>query len=387
MSKAVKAENIIPTLRFPGFNWQWQKIRLEAVAESISSGRSWTQSNESGKYYIYGSTGVLGLSKSFEYEWKNILIARVWANAWFIYKVEWQYWVSDNALILRLKKDVNIDYIYIVLIKNVLNRLVFWSGQPLITGWQLKSLSIHMPDSNEQKKIAKFFSIVEQKIQQLSQKKEQLERYKKWVIQLIFSQKIRFRDEKGKGFSERKRTKLWKICDVISCWSKSKYIEDTGKYVIVDMWAIGSNYRLIPNKKTNFDGDILSISNLVMAKDDIGWGNIIGKVVQIPENNKYICWDHVYQLTNISIDIKYLFFVINSYEINMSFRKKANWTAQIGLSKWTVTEQSIPYPISIIEQQKIANSLSALDKKIEKVEEQIEKMKVWKKGLLQKMFI
>ena len=39
------------------------------------------------------------------------------------------------------------------------------------------------------------------------------------------------------------------------------------------------------------------------------------------------------------------------------------------------------------EQTKIAHFLSALDKKIAVVDEQIEKTKEWKKGLLQRMFV
>ncbi len=39
------------------------------------------------------------------------------------------------------------------------------------------------------------------------------------------------------------------------------------------------------------------------------------------------------------------------------------------------------------EQTQIANFLSAIDKKIEKVTQQIEETKQWKKGLLQQMFV
>lgn len=39
------------------------------------------------------------------------------------------------------------------------------------------------------------------------------------------------------------------------------------------------------------------------------------------------------------------------------------------------------------EQTKIANFLSAIDQKIEVTEQQLEQAKLWKKGLLQQMFV
>lgn len=44
------------------------------------------------------------------------------------------------------------------------------------------------------------------------------------------------------------------------------------------------------------------------------------------------------------------------------------------------------YP-SILEQQKIANFLSGIDKKIELVEQETEQVKEFKRGLLQQMFV
>jgi type I restriction enzyme S subunit len=49
-------------------------------------------------------------------------------------------------------------------------------------------------------------------------------------------------------------------------------------------------------------------------------------------------------------------------------------------------EMPIPFP-SLPEQTKIANFISALDEKINHTQAQIEKTEVWKKGLLQKMFV
>ena len=79
---------------------------------------------------------------------------------------------------------------------------------------------------------------------------------------------------------------------------------------------------------------------------------------------------------NVSIKFIYETMQILKYEIGGHER---HW-----ISKFTFLDISLP---SIEEQTKIANFLSAIDEKIKLVQGQIEKMELWKKGLLQKMFV
>ena len=56
------------------------------------------------------------------------------------------------------------------------------------------------------------------------------------------------------------------------------------------------------------------------------------------------------------------------------------------LSKTDWSKMEIKLPC-LEEQTKIANFLSAIDQKINVVSEQLEQAKLWKKGLLQQMFV
>ena len=167
--------------------------------------------------------------------------------------------------------------------------------------------------------------------------------------------------------------------------SKSKHIIDDGKYILVDMGAIDRNAKIVNKKFVNIEEDFLDKNDLVMPKDDIGGGQIIGKVVYIPENEKYVLGDHVFRLTlkddNCS---RYFYYLINSSYVNRIFRKKATGTAQLGLNKKSVSEQSLSVP-PLPEQQKIAAILTSVDNKIEVIDEQIAKTETLKKGLMQKL--
>ena len=74
-----------------------------------------------------------------------------------------------------------------------------------------KKLNYTIPSYPEQQKIASFFTAIDQKISQLKQKKTLLEQYKKGVMQKIFSQEIRFRDDNGQEFPKWEKKRLGEL--------------------------------------------------------------------------------------------------------------------------------------------------------------------------------
>ena len=259
-------------------------------------------------------------------------------------------------------------------------------AQPAISIANLKKYKLSLPTKPEQQKIAAFLTEVDTKIEQLSKKQELLGEYKKGLTQQIFSQAIRFKAGDGSDFPDWEEKKLGDVFEIKAGQSKSKHIKKDGKNIIVDMGGISSEPKLVAKKLTDYDDDFLTTNDLVMPKDDIGGGLIIGKVAEIPENNKYICGDHIYKLTVVNGNITFLKYAINSYQVNKSFRQKANGTAQIGLSRKEVENQLLSFP-SLKEQTKIANFLSSIDSKIEQVGKQLNESKQFKKALLQQMFV
>ena len=164
---------------------EWEEKTLGEIAETIQSGKSKGR-QDLGEYPLYGSTGVIGFSDRFEYEGKTILIARVGANAGFIYEVDGSYSVSDNTLILVLKKPNNYSFFFNLLTKSNLNKLVFGSGQPLITGGQLKSLFVEVPSLPEQTKIANFLTAIDEKITTNQTQLNAVKQYKQGLLQQMF---------------------------------------------------------------------------------------------------------------------------------------------------------------------------------------------------------
>ena len=79
------------------------------------------------------------------------------------------------------------------------------------TGSDIRNIVFLIPTLPEQQKIASFFTAIDQKIFQLKRKKTLLEEYKKGVMQKIFSQEIRFKDDNGQEFPKWEKKRLGSI--------------------------------------------------------------------------------------------------------------------------------------------------------------------------------
>jgi type I restriction enzyme S subunit len=177
----------VPKFRFKEFeeSGEWEEKELGSFCNSLSSGKD--KNVEDGEYELYGSTGIIGRAENASYEGDFILVARVGANAGLLNKVTGKFGVTDNTLVIDLVKKDIIDFIYYSLENVGLKELVFGSGQPLITGGQLKSFLLLIPISkDEQQKIAACLSSLDDLINAQTQKLEALQLHKKGLLQGLF---------------------------------------------------------------------------------------------------------------------------------------------------------------------------------------------------------
>jgi type I restriction enzyme S subunit len=177
----------VPKLRFNEFenSGEWVEHELGSFCKSLSSGKD--KNEIDGEYELYGSTGIIGKTKKASYDGEFILVARVGANAGLLNKVRGKFGVTDNTLVIDLIYKEIISFIYYSLECFGLNKLVFGSSQPLITGGQLKEFLLLIPPSEkEQQKIAACLSSLDEIITAQTQKIEQLQRHKKGLLQGLF---------------------------------------------------------------------------------------------------------------------------------------------------------------------------------------------------------
>ncbi|EXY17686.1 restriction endonuclease subunit S [Bacteroides fragilis] len=171
----------VPALRFPEFTEEWNYESLDTIAPNITSGRS---KPSLGEYNLYGSTGIIGKTATADYSGDMLLVARVGANAGSLQLVNDSCGITDNTLIIKSCK-LSSHYLYFYLQHYNLNRLVFGSGQPLITAGMLKKVRIPFGNQLEQKKIENFLCCIDERITTQNKIIEDLKKLKSAIVEMI----------------------------------------------------------------------------------------------------------------------------------------------------------------------------------------------------------
>ncbi len=154
---------------------EWKK--LGELCKNISSGKC-TMRADNGKYAVYGSTGIIAYTDEYVYDRDQILVARVGANAGYVHIAKGKYDVTDNTLILNLKDDSLLTYLFFILSRENLNQYAKGGGQPLVTGKDLKELLFPIPTKSRQHSIVRTLDTFESLLTNL--KKERALRQKQY---------------------------------------------------------------------------------------------------------------------------------------------------------------------------------------------------------------
>ncbi len=252
----------------------------------------------------------------------------------------------------------------------------------------MKSFEIYLPNFSEQQKIATFLTSVDEKLQALKKKKSLLEQYKKGVMQKIFSQELRFKDENGNDFPEWEEKSLGEVAEKRIVKNKDNNI---------NLVFTNSAQQGIVNQRDYFDKDIANQNNLtgyyIVEKDDFVYNPRISNYAPVgPISRNHLDTGIMSPLYSVfrfkmgNLDFIEMFF--NSTIWYEHMENISNYGARddrMSFSSSDFYKMPVPFP-SIEEQTLIANFLSVIDDKINHCGEQIAKMEVWKKGLLQGMF-
>ena len=409
----ITSQNNIPKLRFPEFGDVWEVKKVGELCDSIVPGRNKpTEFNGEIPWITTPDiehNGVITFSK------KGLNISRDEAK-----KVGSKI-VPINSIIISCVGDLGLSAIagkeivinqqlhaflpkekiqnrfllyQLNLQKKYMDKVATKTAVPYMNKDNCNSIPISFPTLPEQQKIATFLSTVDEKLQAVKKKKSLLETYKKGVMQKLFSQEIRFKNDEGDDFKDWEVKRLEEIGEFKNGINKGKedfgfgfpfinLMDVFGKPTISDLklGLVNANekeLKLYELKK----GDVLFIRSSV-KKSGVGETAL---VLNDLKNTVFSGFLIRFRDEKIKLDLSFKKYCFANKQFRENLISLSTTSANTNINQESLNDLEVPIP-PIPEQTKIGNFLSAIDEKINKVDAQIKQTEFWKKGLLQQMFV
>jgi type I restriction enzyme, S subunit len=253
-------------------------------------------------------------------------------------------------------------------------------------------MPVPFPPLSEQQKIAEFLGLIDGWIENLSVQKKLLQEYKKGMLQKIFTQEIRFKDENGNDFPDWEDKKLKNVLIEHKTKNSDNSFNEVfsvakEKGIINQIEHLGRSYASddLTNYKVVYPDDVIytkspvaSFPYGIIKQNQLNRIGVVSTLYAVfKPQNKYIgTLLHYYFLS-----------WVNTYNyLNPLVQKGAKNTINIS-NKDFLNGAKISLPTSEKEQKKLVEFLDSIYKAIELKEQQVSKAEEWKKGLMQNLFV
>ena len=402
----LKMGELQPKLRFPEFEGDWEKDAFENLVKinqglQIPISERFLEEVENSHFYITNEFLREGSQK--KYFIKNptqsvlcteddILMTRTGNTGMVVTNVKGAF--HNNFFKIRFPESINKGFLYYFLIldktQNLIKSLAGTSTIPDLNHSDFYKIEFGHPSRQEQTKIGNFLSSIDEKINLLKEKKSLLEAYKKGIMQKIFNQEIRFKDDNGNDFEDWKKKILSEIFDYKkgSGLSKDKLVANgINKCILYGELYTKYNeviFNVLSRTDSN-EGLSSKIGDLLIPSSTTTSGIDLANVTALNFENILLGGDiTVLRSTQDVNSVFYAYYLSNHKKEEIA--NYAQGITIVHLYYSHIKDMIIDFP-SVAEQTKIANFLSAIDKKIDLMGTQIKDMQEYKKGLLQQMFV
>ena len=386
----------VPKLRFKEFKGEWEEKKLKDVF-TIKYGKDYKHLN-SGNIPVIGTGGIMTYVDQFLYDKPSVLIGRKGTidKPQFIEKA---FWTVDTLFYTEINREFLHFFTYLLVTQINWYKFNEATGVPSLNTTSINNVEVFTPTYKEQTKIADFLMAVDEKIAQLTQKCKLLARYKKGVMQQIFSQELRFKDDGDRDFPD---------------WEEKTFSQANIKVIDGDRgenYPNGSDfsndgYCLFLNaKNVTKSGFVFNeVSFVTKQKDEsLRKGKLIrsdliittrGTVGNIAYFDKKITYENIrinsgmviIRNDSSNIEPNYLYKYFYSPRFRKTLEQITFGSAQPQLTVAEINKFKIDIPM-LKEQTKIANFLTSIDEKITEAQTYLDTVKQYKQGLLQQMFV
>ena len=404
-------EKLVPKLRFSGFDDEWKSFKLSEISKRITRKNKSLETDRP-----LTISAQYGLVDQIEY-FNKIVASKSLKGYYLLNKGEFAYNKSysngypfgavkrlddyENGAIStlyicfntndKMNSDLLKEYfetdkwhkeIYKIAVEGARNHGLL----NVAVGDFFNTKHVLPTNNHEQEKIAKFLIEINTKIDLLENKHKAYQDFKKYLMQKIFAQELRF---------ENYNEAIYKLSDLYSSkkgtgLSKDK-LDEEGLNKCILYGELYTTYNEIiqdVKSKTNSQEGILSkVGDILIPSSTTTKGIDLVTASVILEENVLLSGDITILRSkneNIINNKFFAYYFTNNLVKDVSKLTQGSTIIHLYWKDFKKVKLALP-PIN--EQNKCVDLFLKLDKKIDLINFQIQKMEEFKKGLLQQMFV
>ena len=368
----------VPNLRFPEFEGEWETYKIQDVLR-IGNGRDYKHLG-TGDIPVFGTGGYMTSVTDYLYDGETTFIGRKGTiNKPYYYKGK--FWTVDTLFYTHSFNGVTPHFVYCLF--QTINWLRYneASGVPSLSKDTIEKIKLHIPQIEEQQKISKLLSLLDERITTQNKIIEDLKKLKSAISKHLFSRKdllettIRLADiatlKNGYAFQSSKYdTKgKWKILTIANV-SGERYINDDDCNCIINLPNDIQDHQILK------EGDILisltgNVGRVSLCKD----GNYL--------LNQRVGLLHIMK----NVNQEFLYQVLSSRRFENSMLACGQGAAQMNIGKGDVENFVLPYSSNSNNIHLVARILHSYDECIINELRELTLLTMQKQYLLRQMFI
>jgi len=392
----------VPSIRFSGFNEPWEQRKVTDIC-SISTGKSNTQDRiDNGSYPFYVRSPIIERSNRYLFDEEAVLTVGDGVGTGKVYHyVNGKYDLHQRVYrMFGFNKGMTVKYFYHYFSNHFDKRVMAMTAKTSVDSVRyemISEMSIYHPLIKEQNLVSGMFDNIDNLITLHQRKLIKLKNLKKGLLEKMFPQdgenvpNLRF-----KNFTDPwEKRKLGELGKATSGTSIESEFTDNGKYRVISIGSYSetSTYNDQGIRVANTDkiqNRILNKKDLTMILNDkTSSGNIIGRVLMIDTDNKYVYNQRTERIEVFQnkYDSKFLYHLLNADNVRKKIIKSSQGNTQIYVNWTAICKLRYIIPNSKFEQIKIGILYNNLDNLITLHQRKLDKLENIKKSLLDKMFV
>lgn len=421
----MEKETNTPTLRFQGFDGPWEKKKLGDIGMAFDYGLNAAATDYDGRHKYLRITDIddesrkfivdnvtspavnFAVSEEYKLQERDIVFARTGASVGKTYlydPLDGDVYFAGYLIRAHIKPEYDPSFVFQNTFTPSYARYIAItsqrSGQPGVNAQEYSAYEIYVPSLKEQCRVGTTLQKLDNVIEKQAQKIKKLEQFRQAMLTKLFPAEgasepaLRFHGFSGPWVKRGLLENFTKIID---------FRGRTPKKLGMDWSANGYPALSALNVKDgyiDFSQDVHfgspELYEKWMVGNELHRGQVIftteapmGNVAQIPDERKYILSQRTiaFEVNPALLTEDFLATLLRSPKVQKDLQALSSGGTAKGVSQRSMEMVDVVLPANIEEQKKIGDFFHRLDLYISLQKEKLDKMRLLKAALLDKLFV